>query len=166
MPGRDERVDAAVFAAAGAVILVASWRMDRLADRGIETWSAPGLMPGLLGALMLVLALAMAWRARRGTSPAEANPEPDEAPDPGGAARTALALLLCVAFAGFTLSHGWPFAVEGAVFVFVFTTCFSWADWRARGHLLRGLAQTAAVAVVASALIAWLFESVFLVRLP
>lgn len=166
MPGRDERLDAAIFAAAGATILVASWRMDRLTDRGIEAWSAPGLMPGLLGALMLVLALALAWRARRGTTPAEAGADPDEAPDPGGAARTALALLLCVAFAGLTLGHGWPFAVEGAVFVFVFTTCFSWADWRARGHLLRGLAQTAAVAVVASALIAWLFESVFLVRLP
>lgn len=160
MPGRDERLDAAIFAAAGAAILVASWRMDRLTDRGIEAWSAPGLMPGLLGALMLVLALAMAWRARRGTTPAEAGA------DPGGAARTALALLLCVAFAGLTLGHGWPFAVEGALFVFVFTSCFSWADWRAQGRVPRGLAQTAAVAVVASALIAWLFESVFLVRLP
>ncbi len=166
MPGRDDRLDAALFAVSGVVILVASWRMERLTDRGIEAWSAPGLMPGLLGALMLLLALVMAWRARRGTESAAAAAGSDEPPASGGAAGTVLALLLCVAFAGFTLGHGWPFAVEGAVFIFVFTSCFSWSEWRAQGRLARGLAQTAAVASAASTLIAWLFESVFLVRLP
>jgi len=166
MSGRDDRLDAALFAVAGAVILVASWRMDRLTDRGIEAWSAPGLMPGLLGALMLLLALVMAWRSRRGAEAAQAAAAPDEAPAPGGAVGTVLALLLCVAFAGFTLGHGWPFAVEGAVFILVFSSCFSWAEWRAQGRVARGLSQTAVVALVASTLIAWLFESVFLVRLP
>jgi hypothetical protein len=80
--------------------------------------------------------------------------------------RAGLALLLCVLFAGITLGHGLPFVVEGAVFVFVFTTLFSWAEWRAAGRVARGLAQTLAVAVLASAFISWLFESVFLVRLP
>ncbi len=36
----------------------------------------------------------------------------------------------------------------------------------AAGRVARGLVQTLAVAVGASAFISWLFESVFLVRLP
>ena len=74
--------------------------------------------------------------------------------------------MLCVLFAGVTLGHGLPFVVEGAAFIFVFTALFSWPRWRAERRVGRGLAQTLVVAVVASTLISWLFESVFLVRLP
>ncbi len=162
MSRRDQLLDAGVFAALGAVIGVASWRMDRLADRGIDAWSAPGLTPGVVGALMIVLSVALAWRARR-----QPDTSADEAPfAPGSARRTLAAIVLCVLFAGVTLGHGLPFAVEGAVFIFVFTTLFSWREWRIEGRVGRGLMQTLAVAVLASAFIAWLFESVFLVRLP
>ena len=159
---RGDLLGAGVFAAAGTAILVASLRMDRLADRGIEGWSAPGLTPGVVGTLMIVLSLVLglqAWRA-----PAQA--AQDEPPVPGAMRRTGLALLLCVVFAGITLGHGTPFVIEGAVFIFAFTTLFSGAEWRADGRVMRGLALTLAVAVCASAFIAWLFESVFLVRLP
>ena len=157
---RGDLLGAGVFAAAGTAILVASLRMDRLTDRGIEVWSAPGLTPGVVGALMIVLSLVLGTQALR--APAQA----DESDAPGAMRRTGLALLLCVLFAGITLGHGTPFVVEGAVFIFVFTTLFSWAEWRASGRVARGLAQTLAVAVGASAFISWLFESVFLVRLP
>jgi putative tricarboxylic transport membrane protein len=159
MARRDELLNAGVFAALGAVILIASWRMDRLADRGIDALSAPGLTPGVVGALMIVLSAALAWRSRR-------QPADDTAPAPGSARRTLAAIVLCVLFAGVTLGHGLPFAVEGAVFIFVFTAAFSWREWRAEQRIGRGLLQTLAVAVLASAFISWLFESVFLVRLP
>jgi hypothetical protein len=162
MARRDELLSAGVFAAAGAAILIASLRMDRLTDRGIEAWSAPGLTPGVVGVLMIVLSLVLGWQALR----ASAQPADDEAPVPGAVRRTGLALMLCVLFAGITLGHGTPFVVEGTVFIFVFTTLFSWADWRAAGRVGRGLAQTLVVALCASAFISWLFESVFLVRLP
>jgi len=162
MARRDELLSAGVFAAAGAAILIASLRMDRLTDRGIEAWSAPGLTPGVAGALMILLSLVLGLQALR--SPAQA--ADDEPPVPGAMRRAGLALLLCVVFAGVTLGHGTPFVVEGAVFIFVFTMLFSWAEWRAAGRIARGLVQTLAVAVGASAFISWLFESVFLVRLP
>ena len=95
---RDELLGAGVFAALGAVIAVASWRMDRLADRGIEAWSVPGLLPGLVGALMIVLSLVLGWQARR--QPVGAA---EAAEAPSGLTRAALALLLCVLFAGISL---------------------------------------------------------------
>jgi len=161
---RHELLGAAFWAALGAVVLVASWRMDRLDDRGINPWSAPGLTPGVVGALMIVLALVLAWQSWR--APAESGPAAETPPVAGSMRRTLLALLLCVGFAGLALGQGLPFVVESAVFIFVFTTAFSLSEWRAAGRLGRGLAQTAAIAVAASAFMAWLFESVFLVRLP
>jgi len=161
MSRRGELLSAAVWAALGTVIAVASWRMDRLDDRGINPWSIPGLTPGVVGALMIVLAMVLALQSgRTGAPPAEA------APTPGSLRRTLLAVVLCVGFAGVALGHGLPFVIEGALFVFVFTTLFSWPDWRERGRVRRGLVQTLAIAVAASAFISWLFESVFLVRLP
>jgi putative tricarboxylic transport membrane protein len=159
---RGDLTSAGVFAAAGAAILIASLRMDRLTDRGIEAWSVPGLTPGVVGALMIVLALVLGLQALH--APVQA--ADDEPALPGAMRRAGLALLLCVVFAGVTLGHGLPFAVEGAVFIFVFTTLFSWSEWQAAWRVARGLAQTLAVAVGASAFISWLFESVFLVRLP
>jgi hypothetical protein len=55
---------------------------------------------------------------------------------------------------------------EAATFIFLFTSVFSWSQWRADGRVLRALATTLATAILASLLISWLFESVFLVRLP
>jgi hypothetical protein len=160
---RDELLNAGVFGTLGAVILAASWRMDRLADRGIDGWSVPGLTPGVVGALMILLSLALAWKAR---SASDAPVPDDKAAAPGSARRTLAAVVLCVLFAGITLGHGLPFVVEGAVFIFVFTALFSWHEWRVERRICRGLAQTLAVAVLASAFISWLFESMFLVRLP
>jgi hypothetical protein len=43
---------------------------------------------------------------------------------------------------------------------------FGWPVWRAEGRVASGLLQALIVAVLASMFMAWLFESVFLVRLP
>jgi putative tricarboxylic transport membrane protein len=159
---RTELLAAALWGGAGTAILIASWRMDRLTDRGINPWSAPGLTPGVVGALMALLALVLAVRALQGRSDAQRAGAAEAASWPSAL----LALVLCLVFAGLGLGRGLPFAAEAALFIFVFTAAFSWKAWRARKRLLRGTAQAAAVAVVAAVGIAWLFESVFLVRLP
>ena len=163
MSRRGELIDAAVWAALGAAILVASWRMDRLEHLSINPWSAPGLTPGVVGALMIVLALALAMPARRAAAP---DGTAETSPPPGSARRTLIAAALCVTFAGVTLGRGLPFVVEGAVFIFVFTSIFSWRSWREEQRVARGASQALVVAVLTSTVIAWLFESVFLVRLP
>jgi Tripartite tricarboxylate transporter TctB family len=176
MSRRAEVLSAALWLAAGGAIVIASWRMDRLDKLGINPWSAPGLTPGIIGALIVVFALALLWRSLRADagSPADCQAEhpvcsaaqDGPLPTTGSARRSAAAVLLCVLFAGISLGHGWPFAVEGALFILVFTAAFSWSTWRAERRIGRGLVQTLVVAVLASAFISWLFESVFLVRLP
>src|SRR5688572_32753285 len=44
---------------------VASWTMDRLERLGAKLYSAPGLVPGLLGGVLFVLSIALAVRALR-----------------------------------------------------------------------------------------------------
>ena len=175
MSRRSEIGSALIWFAFGAAIAVASWRMDRLDHLGINPWSVPGLTPGAIGVLIMLFALALGWQAwaEAGDSKAEAPAEPSDADTDAGAApaegtarRTLVACLLCVLFAGLTLGRGVPFVVEGSVFVFVFTSLFSWSSWRAEGRVGRGLARTLVIAVVACVLISWLFERVFLVRLP
>ena len=179
MSRRGEIGSALVWFGLGAAIAVVSWRMDRLGHLGINPWSVPGLTPGALGVLIMVFALALGWQAlRAGAAPeteapggpvdadADADVGAGAAPVEGSARRTLLAGVLCVLFAGVTLGRGVPFMIEGSVFVFVFTALFSWSSWRAEGRVGRGLAQTLAIAVVACVLISWLFERVFLVRLP
>ena len=154
-------VDAAYGAgwmALGTAIFIASWRMDRLANLNINPWSVPGLLPGLLGALMVLFGAALCLRA---SAPA------DEAPALGGG-RIWLALALCGGFAGGLLGHGLPFFLTAAGFLFVAILVFRWID-REPGEppRLGALALTSAViALAASGAISLLFQEVFLVRLP
>ncbi|HEX2542413.1 MAG TPA: tripartite tricarboxylate transporter TctB family protein [Caldimonas sp.] len=165
MARRGEVGTAIVWLVVGAAVTVASWRMDRLRHLDVNPWSVPGLTPGAIGVLMMLFAGVLAWRALRGAAdgPADAAAAPAV---PGGTRSVLLAGVLCLLFAGLALGRGAPFVVEGAVFVFAFTSIFSWRSWRDEGRVARGLAQTAAIAVAAALLISWLFESVFLVRLP
>ncbi len=143
----------------GAAVLAGSWRMERLESLHINPWSAPGLMPGVLGALMIVFGAALAVRALR---------QPSE---PGGgaasAARIVLAICLCVGYAAGMLGHGLPFWLGSAAFLFVAVLSFRWLDRdAATPPLARLAASSAAIAIGAALAIGFLFEQVFLVRLP
>ncbi len=162
MASKNDRLSALGWAIAGATITVASWRMDRLQDRGINPWSVPGLTPGLAGLGMLLLAAVLATQRQSAqTDGADGSPAP-----PTQWSSLALSLLLCLGFGGLALGHGLPFVVLAALFVFCFISLFSWPRWRAESGLWKGLAQTAAVSALTAFVISWLFESVFLVRLP
>src|SRR4030095_13352463 len=59
----------AVWAALGCVVVVLFWQMDRMTQQGATLHTAPGLWPGIVGALLAVLGGALmlrSWlRARR-----------------------------------------------------------------------------------------------------
>lgn len=185
MKDRGQLLDAAVWAAFGVVVLVAAWRVDRLENLGINPWSIPGLLPGMVGALIILFAVVLALRRPPEAQPAALAGGNAEDPDSGaalaadgaggtaappegadGLLRAGAAALPCVLFALLGPATGLPFAVDAAIYVAVFISLFSWPRWRAQGRIVRSLLVTVLIAVVSAGLISWLFESVFLVRLP
>jgi hypothetical protein len=153
-----DRFFGAGWFALGAAVLVASWRMDRLEGLHINPWSVPGLLPGLLGALMMLFGAALVLR-RPSARDSEKTP---------GTGRIWLALVLCVGFAAGLLGHGLPFWLTAAGFMFVAILSFRWLDrdTEAKTSLGRLAFESAAISIAASVAISLLFQEVFLVRLP
>jgi len=158
---------ALAWIAVGAAIFVGGFTMDRLERQNINPYTAPGLVPALLGIGLAALGVFLLARSvRRGGLAAAAVGRA-----PAGIGRLALALGLCVLYAGGLVGRtllGWhvPFWFATALFVFVAILAFEWPDRRARGELRRGIVVAAACAVGTAAGVTLVFQEVFLVRLP
>ena len=153
------------FVALGVAILWLSWTMPRLEERGVPLITAPGLVPGVLGALLAACGAALALRSLA------------VARDPAGWRRFA-AILVSVeagrAVAVIVLVFGYalglvglvPFWLATALFVFAFVLSFD--AWLAEvPRPLRRVAPAAALLAVATGVVVVLvFERGFLVRLP
>ena len=148
------------WTALGLAIAVESWRMDRLEQQHINPWTAPGLVPGLLGLLLLLFGLVLALRRPAPEPDAEAE---DTAAEPW---RVGLALVLTLGYAGGVVGTGVPFWLASGGFIFLAILLFEWQDRRAAGTLGRGAVQAAAIAICSAAAITLVFQEVFLVRLP
>ncbi len=131
----------------GAAIVYASWTMDRLERHGAALYTAPGLVPGLLGLVILGLGVTMAARGR-----------PPQSHDSHGWSNTPLVLGLCLAYAAGLVGRV-PFWLATFVFVSAFIAIF---EYPVRRRMALAPVYGAATALA----VTWLFESVFLVRLP
>ena len=151
----------------GVAIAVGGWRMDRLERMNIEPWSAPGLMPGVLGVLIVLFGALLAWRARHPQPTGDgAPPTPDDGAGPGNLGRAVSVLALAVGWTLVALGRGLPFLATSSVLVAAWIALLRWDEWRASGTVVRGLGTAITIAVLACTAIALLFEDVFLVRLP
>jgi hypothetical protein len=151
--------------ALGAAIALASWRMDRLERLGVSFYTAPGLMPGILGLLLIACGAVLVVRALR-----EGALGPVQRPplllEPGTLRRTAITLALTLGFAIGLVGHGLPFPVAAAIYLFAQIAVIQYPERLARNQIGRGLMVAAAVGISAAAVISALFQFVFLVRLP
>src|SRR5687768_2653439 len=118
--------------------------MDRLESLHINAWSAPGLMPGVLGVLMLVFGAALALRRGVDVDAAE-----------GSARRTALALVLCVGFAGGLLGRGLPFWLTASLFLFLSIFAFRILDPEPGASRWRVALSSAVIAISAALVISF-----------
>jgi hypothetical protein len=144
------------------VVVVLSWRMDRLAHLQVSVYSAPGLVPGLLGAALGLMSVLLMGRALRAGALSSVSLPSFRLIDHW---RLLVALGLSLAFALGLVGSGLPFWLAAAIYIAAFVFIFRIADetgqppWRA-----------AAVAVAYGALMGivvhYVFEHLFLVRLP
>lgn len=157
----------------GLGILAESWRMDRLEVQGINPYTAPGLVPGLLGAVLAVFGLALTRRGWRRRLPGGARGGEAAAPLADGAAaqraepwRAALALALCFGLGFGLLGSGLPFPLAAGLFLFLAVFLFELPDRSRDGTVARGALSALAIAAGAAAAATFVFQELFLVRLP
>jgi Tripartite tricarboxylate transporter TctB family len=164
---RADLVWSLAWIAIGAAIFTGGFTMERLERQNINPYTAPGLVPALLGIGIAILgAILLVRSVRRGGLTAAA-----EGGTPADRSRLVVALALCIAYAGglvgrTLLGFHVPFWLATALFVFVSILAFEWRDRRARGELARGIGIAAACAICTAAGVTAVFQEVFLVRLP
>lgn len=151
------------FIVLGAAIGVGSWRMDRLETQHINPYTAPGLVPGILGVLIVLFGALILVRALQEGAPRAESANAPLFPD---LKRTLVVLTLCLAFALGLVGRGLPFWLAAALFLFVAISYLQYPERRARGTLGRGVLFALALSIAASIAVSLIFQQVFLVRLP
>jgi hypothetical protein len=180
-PPRSDLKDAIGWMALGIAVLVASLRMDRLESQGVNPYTVPGLLPGLLGLAMIVLGSVLALRSwRRGAlTEALTSPGPQQREEHK---RIAVVISLVLGYGLVLVGHssllvhllapgslvGLPYWLASTIFV---TTSIlvlhrlspDPADRRfTPGAVLKALV----IGLVASLAVQIVFQELFLVRLP
>lgn len=154
-----------VILALGGAILALSIAMPDFAERNADPLTAPGIFPGVVGAIMVLLGARLTLRSTRAYKPIKAPGEPEQ-PDNGNPA-TPFRLLV-----GFLMMAAAVFIIGRADFRFVMSGfclayCLFFVGWRSdSGSTVRRIAAVAAVILIAGILIPIAFEEIFLVRMP
>lgn len=151
----------------GLAVLTESYGMPRLEERNINPWTAPGIVPGMLATIIAILGAVLALRSLAGGALRVRAVQP---PEEAAEARASLARLflcgaLCFIYAVLLVGRI-PFSLATGLFVFSFIAAFEWRENDASAHRFRNLAIAAAIAVATALVIPFLFERLFLVRLP
>lgn len=172
-----DRIGGLIWVALGAAIIYGSWKMDRLTSLQIHPATAPGLVPGLLGAGIAILGLVLILRRQAGATgdfsiakeeqAAGIAAEPQDASDEGIAwNRVLLSWALCMSYGAVLLGRGLPYWVLTAAFLFLHINLIDDTE-NVPAKLDRRRAVVAAIiAALFATAVALVFEKIFLVRLP
>jgi hypothetical protein len=150
-----------VLIALGIATVIASLAMPRFAELNAEPYTAPGIVPGLLGAALAVLGTLLSLRAV--VAPRGA-PAGEEAADPAWP-RVGAAFALCMVYAGVLVGRV-PFQLATFLFILAFILAFELWDGNLRARWLRQTVAAAAIAALISFGISYVFRVIFLIRLP
>jgi hypothetical protein len=158
--------DALGWLAFGVAVLVGSIRMDRLEAQHINPYTVPGLLPGLLGLVTILLGVLLGLRSwGRG---ARLVGGPRFRVDWPTLRRLAVVIGLILIYTVALLGRGLPFWLVSTLYVTASIVLLQ-APQRAlagRGLNWRDLAFATAVGVGSGVVIEFVFQELFLVRLP
>lgn len=152
-----------VWIAIGLVIFWGSWIMDRLPHFHIEFYTVPGLLPGILGAMIALMGAILLGRAIRAGALESILPRHFAFADHW---RLAFTLGWSVFYAVIVVAGLMPFWLSTAVYVALFVIVFQYGERRAKGQIPRGLAVALVHGLLSGLIIHYVFEDLFLVRLP
>ncbi len=156
-----------VLVAFSALVAVESWRMERFETLNVNPYSVPGIVPGflaiiimILGGVLIVRSMAkgghwLGWTAStvKSTLTAAENK------------RLFFAIFLTVGYGG-GLIGSVPYWLATFLFVFLFILIFDWQSALTRARKTRVVITGFLVAAMTSGLVTWVFTEAFLVTLP
>jgi len=155
---RSDLLGGAGWIAFGLLVGAQSLRMERFTQMGAMLYTMPGFMPGLISATLVLLGALLCLRGWRRRAVEQAA---DDAPLPLLNARVVLTLALALAYAVGLIGR--------AHFVLVttfFVTAFVWLFAPPQTSPARRASVALAVGLGTALAVFFLFEDVFLVRLP
>jgi hypothetical protein len=152
-----------VWIVLGAAIAYGSWTMDRLEVMHINPFTAPGLVPGILGGSLVIMGFLLMLRSVRAGALQLAGGLPEPQLD---VKRLATAFLLCTGYAAGLVGHGLPFWAATTLFVAASIMIFRWPERRQNGTLAKGALIAVACGAGTAAAVTAVFQEIFLVRLP
>ncbi|VTU37978.1 Tripartite tricarboxylate transporter TctB family protein [Variovorax sp. PBS-H4] len=163
---RSDLKQALGWIALGIVTLVGALRMDRLEHQDINPYTAPGLLPGLLGVAIVFFGLLLLYRSWRRVSASPPVQRRRTSSDRTEARRIGVVLALCIGFAAGLVGHGMAFWLATALFVSASVAILQFAERTARNQRLRGCAFALAVGLGTGVVVTFVFQELFLVHLP
>jgi len=164
---RSDLADAGFWIALGVAVLIGSITMDRLERQGVNPYTVPGLLPGLLGIAMIVLGGVLALRSlRRGALHVQASP-PD-ALDRERWRRIWVVAGLCLGYGVVLVGHGLPFWLASTIYVTgsILILQRMSRDPAVRRQTPKAWAKALAIGLGSSVITHLVFQELFLVRMP
>ncbi|MBI3369176.1 MAG: tripartite tricarboxylate transporter TctB family protein [Burkholderiales bacterium] len=164
---RSDGVDGLGWTLLGVAVLIGSLAMDRLERQGVNPYTVPGLLPGLLGIAMILLGTILALRSwRRGALRDAAPPITEHVREQRR--RVGVAMALCLAYGGVLIGHGLPFWLASTVYVSGSILTFQRLsrDTNERRLTAKSLLKALLIGAAAAVLTQLAFQELFLVRLP
>lgn len=152
-----------VWIALGAAIAYGSWTMDRLEQMHINPYTAPGLVPGVLGGFLVAMGALLMLRSVRAGALQVAGGLPQPQLD---LKRLGTAFVLCLGYAAGLVGHGLPFWAATTLFVAGSILIFQWPERRQNGTLAKGALIALVCGAGTAAAVTAVFQELFLVRLP
>jgi putative tricarboxylic transport membrane protein len=148
-------------------VLFESWRMPRLEHLQVHPLSVPGVVPAFLAVILILSGGVLVIRSVRAGghrigltrhAVREVLGRPENR-------RLLITAGLTIGYAGF-LVGSIPYWLGTGVFVFLFVMVFEWEGGRSSSGIVRLALVASALAVATTAAVTWVFERLFLVRLP
>ena len=155
-----------MWTALGCVISVLSWQMDRMEQQGATLHTAPGLWPGIVGALLAALGGVLMLRSWRRAQHIGWDACAADDTDYASLSSFVLAAGMFFVYALLLVGRGLPFWLGTALFVTMFVFLFEYTQRKAAGTSVRGFVVALTCGVLTALIVTLLFEQLFYVRLP